>query len=98
MIFKLFLFSFATIPLKNLRIDQADLDFNNALNNILTSIGAIGFLLPKIFKNNERCNTDEDCPFIMRCCEIGLSKYCCTPNNYIKIDLAYQNQEIKKIS
>ena len=31
----------------------------------------------------------------MRCCEIGLNKFCCSPNNYIKLELAYQKQGIE---
>ena len=84
MIYRFFLISFLTIPFKNLKIEQSDLDFNDALNNIVTSLGAIGYLLPKILKNNEKCKTDDDCPLIMKCCEVGLIKYCCSPNNYIK--------------
>jgi hypothetical protein len=94
MLFKILVFSFISIPLNRLQIDNADIEFNN----MLTTITTFGYFLPKLLKHNEKCATDDDCPFIMRCCEIGLSKYCCTPNNYIKIDLAYQNQEIKKIS
>ena len=97
MLFKLLLFSFISIPFNKLKIEQSDIDFNDALNNVLTSVTVIGYFIPRLLKNNERCVTDDDCPFIMRCCEIGLSKYCCSPNNYIKLDLAYQKQEIQQI-
>ena len=95
MLFKILFFSFISIPLNRLQIDNADIEFNNMLNNMLTSITTIGYFLPKLLKHNEKCTTDDDCPFIMRCCEIGLNKFCCSPNNYIKLDLAYQKQGIE---
>tara|TARA_B100001287_G_scaffold276446_1_gene287290 strand:- start:5648 stop:6001 length:354 start_codon:yes stop_codon:yes gene_type:complete len=95
MLFKILVFSFISIPLNRLQMDNADIEFNNMLNNMLTSITTIGYFLPKLLKHNEKCENDDDCPFIMRCCEIGLNKFCCSPNNYIKLELAYQKQGIE---
>lgn len=98
MFLKIFLLSFLTLPVNlpnNVRIEQADLDFNNALNTVATTVGAIGYLLPKMLRNNEICKTDDDCPLVMKCCEVGIKKYCCSPNNFVKMSLAYQNQEIQ---
>ena len=95
MFLKLFIFSFLSLPLKNVRIEQTDVDFNNALNSVVTTVGAIGYFVPKLLRNNEICRTDDDCPLIMRCCEIGIKKYCCTPNNFVKMSLAFQDQEIQ---
>jgi hypothetical protein len=91
MLFKILVFSFISIPFNILKLDNADIEFNN----ILTSITTFGYFLPKLLKHNEKCVTDDDCPFIMRCCEIGLNKFCCSPNNYIKLELAYQKQGIE---
>ena len=46
------------------------------------------------WKKEKICNTDDDCPDIMRCCEIGLRKYCCTPNNFVKLSFSFENQPI----
>ena len=55
---------------------------------IIPFIGLIG-AIPFIFRNRDKCENDEDCPFIMKCCIIGFEKYCCSPNNYIKLEHAY---------
>ena len=52
-------------------------------------------MLPIIFRNNEPCQNDDDCPYIMRCCQIGDNKFCCTPNNYNKLEYAYIKELIK---
>ena len=96
---RLFLLTFlANIPFQNLHIFDNDIAFNNDLHNILCSVGTLGYLLPKFMKNNEICNTDDDCPLIMRCCEVGLKKYCCTPNNFVQTNLAYMKEPVKTIS
>ena len=87
---RIIIFSFLTLPLQRLQyVNQPDIEFNQYLNNVVTTIGAMGFIVPKMFRNNEICNTDEDCPLIMRCCEIGVKKFCCAPNNFVKMDLAH---------
>lgn len=94
--FKLLFMTFLTIPLQNvLRINNVDYDFNNDLNYIVTSIGAMGYFLPKILRNNEICKTDDDCPLIMMCCQVEKKNYCCTPNNFVKMDLAYLTEPVK---
>lgn len=45
--------------------------------------------LPIIYRNGDKCYNDDDCPHIMRCCQICFYKYCCTPNNYIKLEPAF---------
>ena len=46
-------------------------------------IGSLFGSLPFIFKNNEYCYNDKDCPYIMKCCYDGYEKYCCSPNKYL---------------
>lgn len=58
-------------------------------------LSPILLLIPKMFKHNEICEKDDDCPLVMRCCQIGEKKYCCTPNNFVKMSLAFQDQEIQ---
>lgn len=88
------LFSFLALPLNKVNIVD-DIEFNNNLNNIVCSIGAAGYLIPKFLRKDEICETDDDCPLIMRCCQVGKSKYCCTPNNFVKMDLAFSKQHIE---
>jgi hypothetical protein len=88
------LFSFLTLPLQNFRIAE-NAEFNNELHNVLCTIGTLVYFVPKIMKNNEICEKDDDCPLIMRCCQVGIKKYCCTPNNFVKMDLAYQEKKIE---
>ena len=69
----------------------------NLIDNIYNSniIALLVIMIPYIYRNGEYCNNDNDCPHIMRCCQIGLDKYCCTPNNYIKFKYAYIKNYIK---
>lgn len=83
--FTLLLVSFLALPIQNLRIAPEDIGFNNDLNNILMSVTTVGYFMPKFLRNNEICKEDDDCPLIMRCCEVGVQRFCCTPNNYIKL-------------
>ena len=94
MLFKFLLYSFAIFPFQILRMEP-DIEFNENLNNILMSIGTVGYFIPKLFRNNEKCKTDEDCPFIMKCCEVGLTRFCCSPNNYIKLKPSFIKEPIK---
>ena len=80
------------LPFQALRIQ--DVEFNHYLNDVLVSVGAIGYFLPKYFKQEKICKIDDDCPDIMRCCEIGQKKYCCSPNNFVKMNLAFPNKEV----
>lgn len=64
-------------------------------HNIIPTSVTIFSMLPMIFRNNEICENEEDCPYIMRCCQIGEEKFCCTPNNYIKLEYAYVKKVIK---
>ena len=80
------------LPFQVLRVQ--DVEFNNYLNDVLVSISALGYILPKYFKQEKICKEDDDCPDIMRCCEVGIKKFCCSPNNYVKLNFAFQNQQI----
>ena len=91
---KFVLLSFLALPLNRVNIVD-DIEFNNNLNNIVCSIGAVGYLIPKFLKKDEICETDDDCPLIMRCCQVATKKYCCTPNNFVKIDMAFSKQPIE---
>ena len=68
---------------------------NHNVNNIVPAFVTILSALPIIFKNNEPCQNDVDCPYIMRCCQIGEEKFCCSPNNYIKLEYAYAKEIIR---
>ena len=97
--FRLILFLFLTFQNKNknltkVKITQEDLDFNNNLNQILLSSAAVSYLIPKILKKGEYCEKDDDCPLIMRCCEVGKYNFCCTPNNFIKQNYAFAHETI----
>ena len=60
----------------------------------LTLLVSIG-VLPFIFENREPCYEDDDCPFIMKCCILGIERYCCSPNNYIKYEPIYLYDTIR---
>ncbi len=97
--FRLVFLLFLTFQNKNknlnkVKITQEDLDFNNQLNQIVLSSAALGYLIPKILKKGEYCEKDDDCPLIMRCCEVGKYNYCCTPNNFVKLTYAFAPQNI----
>ena len=63
---------------------------------LYTTIGLSIISLPIIFKNRENCIDDNDCPFIMRCCKLGIEYYCCSPNNYINLEPLYLYNTIQK--
>lgn len=81
---KLLLLSFVTLPIQN-----------HNYNNIIPTVATIFSMLPIIFRNNQPCQNEDDCPYIMKCCQIGDNKFCCTPNNYIKLEYAYVKEIIK---
>lgn len=77
----------------NLKIISNENISENIFNT--NTLALLFIMLPYIYKNGENCNTDDDCPHIMRCCKIGTDNYCCTPNNYIKLEYAYIKNYIK---
>ena len=86
------------VPIKNNPLySQFNLD-DESLSTIANGVGIMTLYLPTIMRHNEPCSTDDDCPFIMRCCELGEHQFCCTPNNYIKMAYAYSNQFVRHIS
>lgn len=87
--FKLLFTAFLTFPLQRLYV-------NNDIADYFAQLTPLLLLIPTFSRHNEPCKTDDDCPMVMRCCELGNNKYCCTPNNFVKMNLAYQNQEIPK--
>ena len=86
----LFIFGFSIL------IDKVNIIDNNLyIDNYLDKLLVATFLsLPIIYRNGEKCNSDNDCPHIMRCCQIGNIQFCCTPNNYIKLDFSYAKNYI----
>lgn len=65
-------------------------------DNLIKFLGFTLLSLPYIFRNGEICESDTDCPHkFMKCCQIGNYKYCCTPNNYIKLEFAYAKKFVK---
>ena len=83
------LHSFRAIPAQRFQVESKD------FVDYLTTLTPLFILISTIFRHNEICKTDDDCPLIMRCCEIGHDNYCCTPNNFVKLTYAFQNQEIQ---
>lgn len=65
------------------------------IETIITSLFVFIGSLPFIFRNNESCYTDYDCPMFMKCCNMLDNRYCCTPNKYIYLKPAYVEQQIK---
>ena len=68
--------------------DQIDGEFING-------IGIVILTIPMMFKKEEQCKIDNDCPSIMRCCQIGKTNFCCNPNSYVKIETSYVNEYLK---
>ena len=85
---RLLLTAFLVLPIQRFYV-------NNDIVDQLTNYTPLLILIPRIMRHNEICKTDNDCPLIMRCCEVGTNKFCCTPNNFVKMNLAYQDEKIK---
>lgn len=89
-LFTLILFFIANLKKNNKFYNNTQIKLININNHNYTNLLGLTFLmLPFIYRNGEDCYDDNDCPHFMRCCQIGLLKYCCTPNNYIKLELTY---------
>ncbi len=86
---RIILTAFLALPIQRFQVA------NNDFVDYLTNLTPLLLLIPTMTRHNEICQTDDDCPLIMRCCEIGQDKYCCTPNNFVKMSYAFQNQEIQ---
>ena len=71
------------------------INHNNQDINLIKPLDIILFSLPMILRNEDKCEYDSDCPSVMKCCQIGNHKYCCTPNNNIKLKYAYIKNYIK---
>lgn len=65
------------------------------INHIVKGLGFVILTTPTFMKEGDKCNHDDDCPNIMRCCQVATRKYCCTPNNYINLEPAYIKQYIE---
>ena len=75
-------------------IDQEIIDFSN----LVGLAGMTALLLPNLkFRQNKSCNDDNDCFGFKRCCQVYFEKFCCDPDNYIKIEpkFAYNSQQIQ---
>tara|TARA_B100000424_G_scaffold271494_1_gene274468 strand:- start:764 stop:1060 length:297 start_codon:yes stop_codon:yes gene_type:complete len=70
-------------------------EINENAKNVVNFMSYIVLLLPNIYRNNDLCEQDKDCPHIMKCCQIGIKKFCCSPNNYIKIVPFYFKKTIE---
>ncbi len=83
--------AFVNIP----KMSKKNVLYDNYFNNdLINGLGIAIVTLPSLLKEGERCYKDEDCPFIMKCCKIGSNNFCCSPNNFISVDLAYNKQFI----
>jgi len=60
--FKILLTIFLTLPLHRLHV----------VDNELTKLTSLILLIPTVTRHNDNCKTDNDCPLIMRCCEVGI--------------------------
>lgn len=96
---RILLITFLTLPLQRLQVIpiQRLQVANNDFVDYLTTLTPLLLLIPKIMRHDEICKKDDDCPLIMRCCEVGTNKYCCTPNNFVKMNYAFQDKEIKSV-
>ena len=86
----LLLTAFLAIPLERLQVA------NNDFVDYLTNLTPLMLLIPSITRHNDECERDEDCALIMRCCEVGVKKYCCTPNNFVKLKSSYLPEAISE--
>lgn len=87
---KLLLTAFLALPLQKFQVN------NNDILEYIYKLPTLVLLIPTVTRHNDNCKTDDDCALTMRCCEVGKKRYCCTPNNFVKMSLAYQNEEIKQ--
>ena len=76
---RILLTTFLVLPLQRLQIFQ---QVNNNVVEYLATLSPLLILIPSLTRNNQKCKNDDDCPFIMRCCEVGVNKFCCTPSHF----------------
>lgn len=75
-------------------IDQELVDFSN----LVGLAGLTALVIPNLkFRQNKSCNDDSDCFGFKKCCQVYYEKFCCDPDNYIKIEpkLAFATQQIQ---
>ena len=65
------------------------------INEFVKGLGFVILTTSTFTKHGGNCNIDDDCPNIMRCCQVATRKYCCSPNNYINLEPAYIKQYIE---
>ena len=82
---KLLLTAFLSLPLQNFQVNNNNI--NNDILEYIYKLPTLVLLIPTITRHNDNCKTDDDCALIMRCCEVGKKRYCCTPNNFVKMSL-----------
>ena len=77
-----FLLCFA-LPIQILRIQ--DIEFNHYLNDVLVSVGAIGYFLPKYFKQEKFVKLTTIVPIL--CVVVKLDqRNILSPNNFVKMN------------
>ena len=77
-------------PMRNSKLLDTYLD-----NDLINGLGIVAITVPNIIRQqNQNCNTDNDCPWLQRCCKIGDNRFCCNANNFLYIDYAYNKQFI----
>tara|TARA_Y100000813_G_scaffold178202_1_gene145188 strand:+ start:1350 stop:1643 length:294 start_codon:yes stop_codon:yes gene_type:complete len=75
-------------------IDQELIDFSN----LVGLAGLTALVIPNLkFRQNNSCNDHSDCFGFKKCCQVYYEKFCCDPDNYIKIEpkLAFTTQRIQ---
>ena len=87
---KLILTAFFTFPLQRLQVA------NNDFVDYLTNLTPLMLMIPTLCRHNDNCEKDDDCALIMRCCEVGVKKYCCTPNNFVELKPSYLPEAISE--
>ena len=68
-------------------------EINENVKNIANFMSYIVLILPNIYRNGDLCQEDDDCPHVMKCCQLGVKQFCCSPDNYIKIVPFYFKKE-----
>ena len=77
---RILLTAFLVLPLQRLQIFQA---VNNNVVEFVATLSPLLLIIPSVSRNNQKCKNNDDCPFIMQCCEVGGNKFCCSPSHFL---------------